>query len=423
MKRILLAILVSLALGARILFCLEVVGLHAPLRGDEIDYDRLAVSLASGKGFVNEYGEPTAARPPLYPIVLAGAYRLFGEREEAGRILQIVFGAAIVLLSYILSKKLFPEPVAITATAFVAFSPSLIFISSYLLVENLYILLLLTFLMLFVDGIEQPVSYRRCFVGGIILGLSSLARPNAFPLTLFVIAAYFLFSRERCAGRFLKSIVILASFFAMASPWILRNEVRFGSVVLFTTHGGLAFYQGNNQVVNDVPNYYGGVAPLEALPGWDSIRKMKDEIARDREAWRLGTSFVRENPKLVPRMLVRKFLRFWRFEADVGLSGVKSGWWWDKGKFLGNLASSVDAFFVYAVVSIPLFVIGLVATFRRYRKLVFLYGIIIMHTVIALAFFGSLRSRIPVEPVIAIFAAFGAVHLLRRIRRARCAAT
>jgi hypothetical protein len=52
----------------------------------------------------------------------------------------------------------------------------------------------------------------------------------------------------------------------------------------------------------------------------------------------------------------------------------------------------------------------------------FLYGIIVMHTLTALMFFGSLRSRMPVEPVIAIFAAFGAVHLLGRIRRAKNAA-
>jgi len=422
MNRTALTVLVSLALGARFLFCFEVVGFHAPLRGDEVDYHRLAVSLASGQGFVNAYGEATAARPPLYPLVLAGAYRLFGERAETGRILQIVLGAAIVFLSYILSKKLFSEPVAITATAFIALSPSLIFISSYLLVENLYILLLLIFLVLFSDGIEQPVSYRRCFVGGLVLGLSSLARPNAFPFTLFVVGSCVLFGRDPFASRLVKSIVILAACFTALVPWMLRNEARFGEPVLFTTHGGLAFYQGNNQVVNDVPNYHGGVAPLEALPGWDGIKNMRDEIARDREARRLGMLFIKENPKLVPRMLVRKFARFWRFAGDVGLSGVKSGWWWDKGRFLGKLASSIDVFFVFSAVSIPLFLLGLAATFRRYRTLMFLYGIIVMHTLTALMFFGSLRSRMPVEPVIAIFAAFGAVHLLGRIRRAKNAA-
>jgi 4-amino-4-deoxy-L-arabinose transferase-like glycosyltransferase len=416
MKPTALALVIGIGLAARILFCVEVVGLHAPLRGDEVDYHGLAVSLASGKGFVNAHGEPTAARPPLYPVVLSGAYRLFGEREETGRILGIGLGIVVVLLSYVLSKKLLSEPAAIVAAALAACNPSLIFMSAYLLVENLYIVLVLVFLILFSRGIEQPASYRTCVVGGLTLGLSSLARPNAFLFALFVTAVYALFGRDRRAARLFKSLVILSAFFIAIFPWILRNEKRFGEWIPFTTHGGLAFYQGNNRIVNDIPNYRGGVAPLESLPGWDSLKSMSDESARNRESWRLGKAFIGENPGLLPRMLAWKFARFWRFRADAGLSGVKSGWWWDKGTFLGRLASSVDVFLVFSIISIPLFILGVAVTLRRFRGLVFLYGIILAHTLTALMFYGSLRSRIPVEPVIAIFAASGALYLFNALR-------
>jgi hypothetical protein len=181
----------------------------------------------------------------------------------------------------------------------------------------------------------------------------------------------------------------------------------------------MAFYQGNNQAVNDIPNYRGGVAPYEALPGWDEIKNMKSELARDREGWRRGLSFIKDHPELVPRMLTRKFARFWRLRGDAGLSGVKSGWWWDKGRYLGKLASSIDVFLAYSAVSIPLFVFGIAATVRCWRRLVVLYGIIGMHTLTALVFYGSLRSRIPVEPVIALFAAYSAVLLACRIRKAK----
>jgi hypothetical protein len=87
MRHATLALLLLLALGVRILFCLEVVGLHSPLRGDEIDYHRLAVSLASGEGFVDAYGDATAARPPLYPVFLACAYRVFGDRAPRSALL------------------------------------------------------------------------------------------------------------------------------------------------------------------------------------------------------------------------------------------------------------------------------------------------------------------------------------------------
>jgi 4-amino-4-deoxy-L-arabinose transferase-like glycosyltransferase len=189
MKHATLALLVAFALGARVLFCLEVVGLHAPLRGDEVDYDRLAVSLDSGKGFVSDSGSPTASRPPLYPLLLAGIYRLAGQRPEAGRVAQIVLSTVIVLLVYALSKRFSSERVALSATALAALSPPLVFMSSYLLVENLYIALVLSFLILFSRGVERPASIAGCFIGGVVLGLSSLARPNALPVALFAAAA------------------------------------------------------------------------------------------------------------------------------------------------------------------------------------------------------------------------------------------
>jgi 4-amino-4-deoxy-L-arabinose transferase-like glycosyltransferase len=416
MKLKLLVVIIALAVAFRALFWLEVVGPAAPLRGDEIDYDAIARSLASGHGFSLTAGQPTASRPPLYPILLGGLYRIAGARAEAGKILQILLGGMIVLLTYLLARRLFSETEALAAAAIVAFNPSLIFISSYLLAENIYIVLLLSFLVLFAGARAKPLSYTTCAAGGILLGLSSLARPNAFPFAMFAAASFLLFGTGARGTRLAKSVVMISAVFAALAPWAARNEARFGKPVLFTTHGGITFYQGNNRVAYDVPTYRGTVAPLEALPGWDGI-KGKGEIAGDAEAWRLGKAFVRENPDLVPRMAAWRFMRFWRLAGDAPFSGVKSGWWWDKGKRFGNLASSLDVVFIFSVIVIPLFVLGLLTTIKRARSLVYLYGVILVHTATAVVFFGSLRTRMGVEPVIAVFAGLCAVRLLALTRR------
>jgi len=414
MKRILLAALVLLALALRTLFWLEVVGPHAPLRGDEIDYNAIARSIASGSGF-SSGGEPTAARAPLYPALLGGVYRILGAREAVGRVLQVLLGGAIVLLAHSLARRFFSEGVSFLAAALVAVNPSLIFISAYLLAENLYIALLLVFLILFSGAGEKDVSYGSCAAGGVVLGLASLSRPNGFPFALFAALAILLFGAGGARGRLARSIIVIAAVFATLAPWAARNEARFGKPVLFTTHGGITFYQGNNRVVSDVQAYHGTVAPLEALPGWNDLRG-KGEIARDEEAWRLGKAFVRENPRLAARMAAWRFTRFWRLTGDAGFSGVKSGWWWDRGRGLGSLASSTDIVFVFSIVVMPLFVLGLILTFRRARSLVFVYGVVVVHTATALVFFGSLRSRMPLEPVIAILAACGAFSIFRATR-------
>jgi 4-amino-4-deoxy-L-arabinose transferase-like glycosyltransferase len=412
----LLVVITALGLAFRALFLLEVVGPGAPLRGDEIDYDTIARSLAAGHGFSSAIDVPTASRPPLYPVLLSGVYRIAGARPIAGKTLQILLGGAIIVLTYLVARRLFPESAALVAATIVAFNPSLVFISSYLLAENLYIALLLSFLLLFAGGREKARSYVSCAGGGILLGLASLARPNAFPFAIFAAASFLLFGAGARGARLAKSIVMIAAMFAALAPWAARNEARFGKPVLFTTHGGITFYQGNNRVAYDEPTYRGTVAPLGALPGWDDI-KGRGEIAGDAEAWRLGKAFVRENPDLVWRMASWRFMRFWRLAGDAPFSGVKSGWWWDKGKRFGGLASSLDMVFFFSVIVIPLFVLGLAMTIARARSLVYLYGVILVHTATAMVFFGSLRSRMGVEPVIAIFAGACAVRLLALTRR------
>jgi hypothetical protein len=112
----------------------------------------------------------------------------------------------------------------------------------------------------------------------------------------------------------------------------------------------------------------------------------------------------------------RKFVRFWRFRSEMGMSGIKSGWWFDKDSRLGKLAISLDVGLVYSAVVIPLFLIGWFASLRNRRRLVCLVGLVVIHTLVALAFYGSLRMRIPIEPVIAMFAADVCWRAATRVR-------
>ncbi len=116
-----------------------------------------------------------------------------------------------------------------------------------------------------------------------------------------------------------------------------------------------------------------------------------------------------------------KLARFWRLKSDMGLSGIRSGWWFNRNSALGRIAADVDLGLVYALVVIPLFVVGLFVSRRRWRPLALLYGVIVAHTAVAIVFFGSLRGRIPVEPVICVFAAVAMVAATRAIRTRRAA--
>jgi 4-amino-4-deoxy-L-arabinose transferase-like glycosyltransferase len=414
-SRALVAILVAAALS-RFVFGVWVVGLGAPIRGDEADYHAIATHLTAGDGFTSTGATPTARRPPAYPVFLSLLYRLGGPDPAAGRVAQVLLGVAVVWLTMLATRRWFGATAGLVAGAFAAFNPFLIFTSGYLLTENLYLVLLLSALVIAPTpraiGTGSP---PRAAATGALLGLAALSRPTGVPMLEWLLAAGLLFGAGPWPRRLGRLGLALAAFLVVVTPWLSRNARVMGGWVL-TTHGGITFYQGNNAKVAHTPQWHGGAAPLDALPRIDELVTM-DELSRDRLAWQLGREYLRDNPGDVPGLVGWKLARFWRVKSDMGLSGIRSGWWFNRESVLGRVAAGVDVGMVYALVSLPLFALGLVATRGRWRDLLIAYGVIAVHTMVAVVFFGSLRTRIPIEPVICAFAAAALVTGFDRFRR------
>jgi 4-amino-4-deoxy-L-arabinose transferase-like glycosyltransferase len=409
------AAIVVVAVLARFAFASLVVGLDAPPKGDETDYHAIAQNLLDGDGFAVAEGIPTARRPPAYPAFLAGVYAVTGTSTSAARVAQVLLGAVIVALTGRIAQRYFSGNTARLAAALAAVNPFLIFISGYLLTENLYLLALLGALFVAGGPRHMTVSARRAAACGALLGVATLARPSGLPMFEWVVAALLLLSGVAWRVRIVRAAVAIFAFALVVAPWYARNASVMGGWVL-TTHGGVTFLQGNNEKIANTPQWRGGASPLEVLPRHDELSKL-DEVSRDRLAWQLGRDYLRNHPGDIPGLVAGKMIRFWRFKSDMGLSGIRSGWWFSKDSTAGRLAAEFDVGLLYAAIALPLFVVGLAVTWRRWRDLSLVYGVIVVHTALAAVFYGSLRSRIPVEPVMCVFAAAAAVALARRFTR------
>ena len=86
---------------------------------DSLDYDRHATSLAQTGSFpASQFNasEPTAFRPPLYPLALAAVYKVAGpsheaRRIDAGRGFQALLGTIVVgLIAGLIARALMPGP-------------------------------------------------------------------------------------------------------------------------------------------------------------------------------------------------------------------------------------------------------------------------------------------------------------------------
>lgn len=407
-----LVVILSVAFLGRLGFAGLVVGFNTPPKGDEIDYHAIAGNLADGEGFVNATGQHTGRRPPAYPFLLSIFYRIAGPSTALARVIQVLLGTLVVWLTFLTARRFFSESEALVAAALVAVNPFLVFVSGYLLTENLYLILVLLALFLVPKPESVRGSVKIVFAAAVVLGVAALTRPTAVMLGVWMLSVFVLFSGGALRARLTRAVLLAVVFTALILPWCFRNYAVVGGWAGLTTHGGITFLQGNNQRVIDVPHYRGGVAPTAQLPRADELAQL-GEYEADKLAWRLGQQFLRENPEQVPRLVAWKLVRLWRLKSDMGMSGIRSGWWFSKDSVLGGLAANFDIGFLYAIVTMPMFLAGLVLTRRRVPELAFLYGIVVAQTAVAVMFFGSLRTRVPAEPVIAVFAAVAVVRLYK----------
>ena len=95
-------ILLAVAVVARVAYWVLATPRYVPI-SDAGQYYEIARNLASGHGIDMHFPQitvhPTAFRPPLYPGLLALVYWIFGASITAGGVLNLIIGAAAVLLA------------------------------------------------------------------------------------------------------------------------------------------------------------------------------------------------------------------------------------------------------------------------------------------------------------------------------------
>jgi hypothetical protein len=233
---------------------------HRPPTAEEAN---IGVHLARGEGFRSPMdAAPTAPASawsaPIYPLVIAGAYRAFGIASfRAVTCLMLInalcFGAiaaALVRLSPWLFRSRTP---GVVAAALVALHPLFLFyIGDFW--DGLPSLAMFLWLTVAAVGLGragergEPVSGRHVAMLGVGLGL--LALTNTSYCTTYPVLCYLAFWRHSAFSRWRLTAVASAAFLVVVTPWTVRNYEMFGQFVFIRTGTGLQFWLGNAPVSN-----------------------------------------------------------------------------------------------------------------------------------------------------------------------------
>jgi len=252
-------LILLLAIGLRIAFYHELTQdplAFIPIQDAEY-HDYWAKGIASNQWNVPEgYSDPIIGttpffRPPGYVWAISVLYRMV-PRISVVVILQMILGVFNILLCLYLTKKVAGMPAALWCALLMSLYWVFLFFESTLLDVTLHI----TFLLLFfisMSGVTHASTAKRIIyslIGGVLLGLATVIRPN-FLLFIPVVAIwlfYVVFKQNRhSTTAIVASLVFMIGSVFVISPVAIRNYTKGHEVVLISSNAGLMFYMGNNE--------------------------------------------------------------------------------------------------------------------------------------------------------------------------------
>ena len=423
---------------------------------DAKTYTQAAAAIALG-----HFGDQPFWQPPLYPHFLGALYALFEPSFTLPRLVQAALGATLCLLIFRLGRVFAPAVGYLAAGLAACYGP-FIFFEAELLPPALALVLNLLALWALLWAVEGRA--RRLLLPGFLFGLAALCVANV--LAFVPVAALWLvwvgfrpeklsgnplwvalsrardhipsFPRKReSSGRDLNTrdgtqrfqtasetsassveslsrrvaVLLLGTALAIA-PVTLRNYYVSGDWVLISYNAGLNFYIGNNAQYDETVAIQPGPAWLELTARPQVEAGVSQPSAQSRfffaEAW----DFIAQQPVAYLKLLLYKLYLFWHGDEI----GRNQDLYFARqyAPLLQVLLWKYGVAFPFGLL-VPLALVGLGLSYRNglLRRpeplLLALFAGAYMLTVVA--FFVSARYRLPVVPMLLIFAAYGGREL------------
>ncbi|MEO0079884.1 MAG: tetratricopeptide repeat protein [candidate division WOR-3 bacterium] len=375
---------------------------------DALYHHQWAMAIASGMEFIHD----AYFRAPLYPTFLALLYKLFGVNLLAARLVQAVIGGASCGLLYLVSKRLFDSRTGSAAGLIMGVYPLFIYFDGELLISVMLVFLLLLGMLLLLRSRERD---RHWWLPGFVFGLAAIARPNVLAF-LVVVPLWLILEFRRDWWQ--KPLIFSLAALVPILPVTIRNYLVSRQLVVIAWQGGTNFYIGNNEYSDGttaiVPGtrgtWWGGYNDVKTGAERALGRRLKGaEI--DRFWFGRGFEFWRRMPG---RALLLTLKKLYLWFAGYEVSNDRDLYFFKRYTFLNLLLFKTGWLkFPFGVV-LPLALVGILQTQRRWRQLLPVYLFIGAWTLSFIPFFVTARYRMPVVPFFILLAVEGVRQLEAR---------
>jgi 4-amino-4-deoxy-L-arabinose transferase-like glycosyltransferase len=279
---------------------------------DSCRYDYFAQRIASGLGYTEGDGRPTAYWPVGPSFLFAGVYQLTGpeapNRWLAVAVLNLVLGVGSVALTMYLGGRWLDPRAGFRAGLILACWPAHIQFTTVLSSELPMIFFMLAGLAAWFSGHTLAI---RGVAAGVCFAAAAFMRPTVLLLPVVMVLADLAAGGLRARPALRLGVLAMLTMGACIAPWTMRNYQVFGAPVLISTNGGVNFWMGNN------PQSRGFYM---ALP-WD---RFTGEVERNRGLKAEAIAYIWSDPVAFLKRTAIKAVRLHERES-IGVSWNEPG--------------------------------------------------------------------------------------------------
>lgn len=313
---------------ARVLYITFAHTYHIRLLQDHFQFGwemgRVARALATGYGYADPFvghTGPTAWVPPLYPLLLAGVFKLFGVYTalSAWVILTInsIFSAATAPIVYRIAARCYNRKVAVWSAWLWALYPAAMQYAVHWVWEmslTAFLFACVLLLALEMRGISKenprpPVqSTARWLLFGLLWGLIALS--NSTLLLFLPACGVWMLAGASARIKAVRDATLAALLFlAIIAPWTIRNWRVFHTFVPLRDNLGAELEAGSGPGSNGFPTV--ATLPLVARAPQTMLYKSMGEIRYVRLEGANAKRYIAAHPGHYAAISLKRFYFFW----------------------------------------------------------------------------------------------------------------
>jgi 4-amino-4-deoxy-L-arabinose transferase-like glycosyltransferase len=371
------------ALAVRCAAVVAVVDWQQPPSDKVQRFDAIALSLMEGNGFSRD-GSPTASTEPLYPLLLAGVYSVFGYSATAIRLVLALIDTLHCLLWVLIARNCLGARAGWVTGVLIAVCPYFVYLVVTAGSDTPFLFLHAAFLLLLVRSMASARTGGFLAVG-FALGLATLCRAGSLMMPVFLVPFVLLRFRDSLKRGAVAVALIAVGFTVTLTPWTVRNFVQFHRLVPVQTLGG----------------YHLLLASGESSE--DALRHTKKELGdrgygdatRDVDYYRSALNRIIREPGGFVRSMGHRLVKMW-YVTHSGRGTRVLG--------VANLLLLLMA------------TVGVVVSRGHWQALLPLYATITYYILLHSVLFAIFRYIMPVIPALIVFASAALLDFAARYR-------